>query len=375
MGRLNLVPVIPGLVLFICATGCSRQVDLSPDGKTLAVTDGNGVVLRDATRSRPDVKIDIPSAGSPRFSPDSSLIAIDQTYHYEGFTAQSASKPTPAPKSKPPQTTSQTVVADRSGKIKFRVKGVSGPYAWRPDGTELIGVSGKDAAVIHVKSHEIVRRYRISERPSEFLWLGNSRNIAIASLKKLTIIKDGVSKSIALAPSISTIGYDAFRNRIIWTEGVEVAKHNGYPTYEVTVRAADLDFQHPVTLLEKTRADDILDSKGRYVIPTSICLSPDGNRLAVAGIVDASKPGLMEKYATLGGFDQNSLSTARRVQLKAIEKKFVLNSVCAVTELNDKHPVATRKFERNGLDLNLQAFWTDEGSRLSVLMNDKVYAP
>ena len=61
-----------------CLVGCSPvpQSNLSPDGKTVALTNNDGLVLHDTTGSKADVKIKLDQATSPVFSPDSKYLAV-----------------------------------------------------------------------------------------------------------------------------------------------------------------------------------------------------------------------------------------------------------------------------------------------------------
>jgi len=74
MARLNLVQGCLGLVVLIFAAGCSREEDLSPDGKTVVSVNSDSVVFHDASGKQPNVAISVDDPGSPRFSSDGSSI-------------------------------------------------------------------------------------------------------------------------------------------------------------------------------------------------------------------------------------------------------------------------------------------------------------
>ena len=145
MVRLNLVQVLPGLVLIICASGCRPDgIDLSPDGKTLVKTTSNGVEFYDGVHQKPTF-VKKGAADFPRFSADGNLIAVETGY----------SRPTkPGGKPKPSDQTAQCVVLNKDGQAKFSVPEVGGPFAWRPDGTELVGINDSKAVVVHIPTNK-----------------------------------------------------------------------------------------------------------------------------------------------------------------------------------------------------------------------------
>ncbi len=147
MARLNPVPGLLGLSIVVCVVGCMSlpQADFSRDGRTVVVTGGDGIVFHDAAAKRPDVTVKLDDAGSPAFSPDGSLVAVQQNISEKPQAVPANSMPVFA---KPPVQSLRTLIVGRDGRIKFRVSNLGGPYAWRPDGTELLGCDGDIAKVV-----------------------------------------------------------------------------------------------------------------------------------------------------------------------------------------------------------------------------------
>ena len=97
--------------------------------------------------------------------------------------------------------------------------------------------------------------------------------------------------------------------------------------------------------------------------------------LAVAGIVDASKPGVMDRYFALGGFHENDLTKAAQKRLEAISSQLKFQTNCATIPLTAGPHESLRRFAIDGLDLDARAFWLKDSHKLAVLVADKVYTP
>jgi len=369
MAKLNLVLALPGLVLFICAAGCNREVDLSPDGKTVVTTNGNEVVFHDTTTKRPDIAVKLEGVGSPRFSPDSEFVAVG---HGEVHGKSNGKKAGQVIRN------SGTDVITKGGEVKFSVPGVYGPYAWRPDGSELAGTDEDGVAVIHIRSHQIVRHYPFAGNARQAAWLGTGRDLAFGTDDSLTVIHNGVAKQHALKGKLGGISFDTTQNRVIWVEITHQEGKDLLPRGEVAVRASDLQLAKTETLLEQSAFAELLAPNGRVGVPTNFAVSPDGSVLAVTGIVDASKSGLMDRYIALGGFHKpGQLKKEVARKLGEIEKQLRFQVVCATTPIGVSNPKATRRISSDIVDSKSnnpfwsdKVIWTDGGKSVAMLVND-----
>ena len=348
MARLNLVPTILGLVFFLCATGCNHGVDLSPDGKTIVETNGQGVTIRDVNGKRPDLTLKFDASDSPKFSPDGKSIAIE---HQTG-----------------------TILIHSDGSRMFKVPAVKGPYAWRPDGSELLGFDQSEAKVIHLRSKSIVRKYNLSMQSTMAACLGNSRDFVAADSHKLIVIHEGKILSRQATGTVNLVAFDEQRRRILWCELFDFPNMKPFQPTMVEIHASDLKLQNVETILERTSAQDVLCEKNRYVMPVSVAISPDGQQLATTGIVCVSKPGVIERYEALGGFNQTKTTPAVERKLKALEKQINLQSVCTVIPLAGPRRIATQRFARVGTDAYIFPFWSGDSRDVRVVMDHKVYA-
>ena len=108
-------------------------------------------------------------------------------------------------------------------------------------------------------------------------------------------------------------------------------------------------------------------------MPTSFAFTGDGSQVAIAGIADDSRPGLIGRYAALGGFGGESTSEHKK-QLKELERQLKFQVVCATLSIE---PGATAKkiFCMESFDFSATAHWINEGKTLAVMVEGKVYKP
>ena len=387
MARLNPVPGLLGLSIVVCVVGCMSlpQADFSRDGRTVVVTGGDGIVFHDAAAKRPDVTVKLDDAGSPAFSPDGSLVAVQQNISEKPQAVPANSMPVFA---KPPVQSLRTLIVGRDGRIKFRVSNLGGPYAWRPDGTELLGCDGDIAKVVYIPAQAVARTYRLPFSPNQAVWMGAGRDVAFTTSLPLIqtdrailgVLHRGVTKALQLEGEVLAMRYDARQDRLVWVEEREPPNVKDYAKGDITVMACDPSLQHQRTLLRWTPDKDLLCSATKYVFPTSVAVTSDGKRLAVAGWIDTSRPGLMERYEALGGFDQSRLKGARLKAVQELENQRRIGAVCASMLLEGGPGKPTRCFEQDVTkhgDFPIVGFCPDAGDKLELLVAgkvDKIYA-
>ncbi len=347
MPKLNLGPWV--LVSLICvAAGCgpTPDADLSPDGKLVAFTNADGLILHETSGKHPDMVVHLKDTNTPKFSPDSRWIAMEQR--------------------------DNTVILETSGPKKIVIKGVSGPYAWRPDGTELVGAHQRKALVIHLASKQIVRSYALSAPPSCALWMGDDRDMAFASGNLLTVFRHGIANSHQVSGSVVAMSLDSVRHRLVWAEAFSRSEQE-IQDVDFSIEASDFAFSKCETILRRIKADQLMASKGRVVEPTSISISPAGDRIAVVGFVDASEPGLMQRYSDLGGFNRRKLSKAQLERVNSVEKQLKFDAVCAVTPLTNRWTVMAKRVPLKDADWPLQAKWTSDGNTVALVTGESAY--
>lgn len=386
MVRLNLVQVLPGLVLIICAYGCRPdRVDLSPDGKTVVKTTGERVEMYDGVHQKPVFNRSMAGADFPRFSPDGSMVAVERT----SPETKSSKK-----RAKQPQS-NECAVLSKGGRSLFSVPGIGGPFAWRPDQTEVVGFDGVNAAVMYLPAKSIVRRYRIPAKPEEALWLGNSRDIAFASTDFIGVVHNGLWKQIPTDATPDGMAYDQNAGRLIWVESSLIEQRSGIARLAFSVRSSSPPYDRVTTILDRSGGIANPDSSGRITLWQTFAVSPDGSTLAVERIVDAGSPGLMQRYRALSyrlselnlAAKSRQYSLAESVEAQEIQRKMKIlernlwvrasvsttplaqgKDVQAHTYVGDKMPYFAAAF----LPISESPFWIDRGKRLAIIYNDKV---
>jgi hypothetical protein len=361
--------------LFICAIGCGRkQEDLSPDGKTFVFANNDGVIFRDSAGIRPDLRARLGRCESPSFSPDGRLLAV-QAVDSETPTFTFASSP-------PVPVTDRTLVLAQDGHVVFSVRGIGGPYAWRPDGSEIVGFTGVSAAVIHIPSHQVVRTYSLPAMPEMAVWIGDGRDLAVGGETSLSVVHAGVKKEMKLEGAITDLMFDQSRQRLMWAEITERDKKSKFPQWDLCIKACEPSLKSPIAIMKKTLQDNALDSRGRHSLPSAIKISPDGSQLAVAGLVDVSRPGLLDRYMALGGFNQSDQTPdAVKRQLHDIAGQLKYENVCTTIPLSSGAQTPVRRFAAaydgaakiDSADAYPTVYWTNEGHDLAVVTNNRVH--
>jgi len=362
MLRLNPGPLV--FVLFFCALGCNREVDLSPDGKTVVITTGSDITFKDVNGKKLGATIKADGVSSPRFSPDGKMIVVEQQDNPPGQGRRKAAYVMPP---------IRTLFVAKNGPILFSIPGIGGPYAWKPDGTEVVGTDRNSAVVMHVGSRQIVRRYALPAEPTTITWCGDGRDLAIGGESNLMVVHGGAVKSRAISGPVKELSFDSVGGKLVWLESRSNSTTDTSPEVAISVHSIDLGLTTPVEVIRETSGTELMGSKGRQAMPISTTISPDGTQLAIAGIVDASPPGVMDRFLRLQKLQQHTPSNATQIALKKLEKQIVLNATCTTTALlPGPHPTKLR-YSQNAYTLDVTSHWTGPGHDLCVVVDDKVH--
>ena len=330
-----------------CLAGCAPgpQANLSPDGKTVALTNNDGIIIHDTTGNRPEVNIKLDQATSPLFSPDSKYLAVC------------------LPKS--------TLLIDRATHDRITLPAIAPPYAWKPDGTELVGFRTLNATVVHIQSRSVVRSYRLPQIVDHAAWFGSGRDMVFGGRGKLYMVKNGKVLTHQTQGDTGALAVDASRKRVLWAEVTAEKPSKKVPQLHSMIKQIGIDFKSESLVLGSNALDKLMSSAGRAFAPGALELSPDGNRLAVTFFVDASRPGLMEKYAELGGFEERPVTSETRKRLNAMAREMRLRTECITTKLDDTGSKPSKLYA--SADSNIQiTSWSQDGNSIAVVEGSKV---
>lgn len=341
-----------GLIVLAFAVGClvgcapGPQASLSPDGKTVALTNHDGLVLHDTTGNRSDVKIKLDQPTSLVFSPDSKYLAVC------------------LPKS--------TLLIDRTTQKRVVLPDIAPPYAWKPDGTELVGFRKFDATVVHIPSRSVVRSYRLPQIVEHAAWVGSGRDMVFSGKDSLYLVQAGRVLKHSTHGDVGALVVDAARNRILWAEVTAEKREKKTPLIHSTIKQIASDFSGEGTLLDSATFDKLVASSGRAFAAGGLELSQDGTRLAVTFYIDSSRPGLMEKYAALGGFEEREVSKETRKRLNALAKDMKFRTKCVAANLSDPSSKPSELFASDHSNIYLTP-WSEDGHSIAVVDGEKVY--
>lgn len=338
-----------------CLTGCKPPVEanLSPDGKTVAFTNDDGLNLRDVSGRSPDKVIRLENAGSPLFSPDSSQIAI--------------------------RVGPKACLLDLTTWRWRALPPISPPFAWNRSGTELIGLKGQTASVVYVKTGTVVRNYPLPITPLFAISVGDDRDLAFADGSSIVTVHRGVVRSRKVQGRVCMLGLDKTSQSPIWGEGDmgplqrSPGPSHAIPHDSVIVRTCSIDLASEAMTIATVDVSAALGAPGRFAEPSSIAVSPDGSRLALVGFVDASDPGLMERFAALGGFDHHKQGSSTEAKLNALSKKMRFRTVCSVLPVSGSR-MAPRivKSKEQFFVLRSSICWSADGNTLGTVFDDDV---
>ena len=347
MARLNLGLIVLVLVAGNVA-GCKPAIeaDLSPDGKTAAITRDRALVFHDTTGLVSDRLVSLKGPESPIFSPDGKWVVVavgKKTYLVEESTGYLSSIPP-----------------------------ISPPFTWKPDGTELCGIRKNQAVVVHIASREICRQYTLPDEPQHAIWLGTGRDLAFSSNHKLMSIFGGKVQSQEVDGAIMSIAQNGGRDSLRYSIAYERLLAKGMPGSEIQIREVSADLTSPTKLLWKARDPACLGVENRFCLMSQSELSPNGRYVINDGGVDQSKPGLLQKYADLGGFDQRKIDKKKRELFKKMEMQMRFAFVASVADLNDANPHANHLFFEKS-DHSIEClFWSKDSQKVGLLIDDKL---
>lgn len=338
------------LLLSVGLTGCraSYDADLSPDGTTVAQMTSQGLTLRSLDPQVQDRFLNGKALSGPRFSPDGkTLVANDN------------------------QTGRLILVDAKSGKSKDYAVKLAPPFAWRPDGTEVIGwASEKRADVFHVKTGQVVRSYAL-ERPDSLKWLPQGRDLALAYHDRVALLRNGKATTVpAELARVGTVGADA--GHVVWVEHEGIEARDEIPTGRMIVRQMDLRDLHVSTV--RDIADMAKLVKGEEVLlPGAVSLSPDGERVALSAIVVKNPRDVWDDYLSLLKKRPKGLTQADRETMKRIEKRLRFEGVAVLLPFSGGEATVVAKIDnfKQIYDLPTGFEWSTDGSKLALVFNDR----
>jgi len=253
---------------------------------------------------------------------------------------------------------------------------LSAPYAWNSEGTELLGWRDGKGYVVHARSGEVVRTLTLKSAPNHAVWLSKGhRDLLLATDRDVSLVRGGRVRTIAKASEqIAAIGYDAPRDRAIYAEALDVPKgrRDEIPNVHLRVGAVPLEGGPAETLIADLSAKEVL-GEGRYALPVQLSVSPDGQRIAIAGLVEASAPGVFQRYVALNDRVSKKPGDARlREELRRVERSLKFDSVVATVDFNGLgHSVVARRADVRGFpEYPGEIVWSSDGMRLGVSYED-----
>jgi hypothetical protein len=226
--------------------------------------------------------------------------------------------------------------------------------------------------VIHIPSLSVVRAYQLPEEPKYAVWVGNGRDLAFASAHKIISIQHGDLSSKSVEGNVCVFGVDRSRQSVLWAETRSTTLPNNVPDAQILIKECPMDLIGTPTVFGNATVAEALGAEGRFTWPTSLSVSPDGSRIAFVGVVDASQPGLMSRYAELGGFNQGSVSKSLRSRLREMEKQMRFESVCTTLSLRGTAIRPTKLITRSAFNLYSASTWSEDGQTLAVVLDNEV---
>ncbi len=333
-------------VVGLCGCKPPMEADISPDGNSTVIADSRGVVIHDVQNREPDRVFPIKNAQSPRFSPDGKWIALWQS--------------------------NKTTLLDARSGSQITLPRIDPPFLWSPDNSEVVGIRGKTAVVVHVRSRSVVRKYSLPDVPNHGVWLGHDRDLVFSCPRMLVSVIDGKVSIHRTDQLIETVGINSNNHRVVWVEASNTKEPKGMNNFDVSVKEIDTSMQGTETLVLKSTSDRLLGEPGRLCMPTTLSISPDGRQLAILGITDVSRPGLVDELMALEAKNQNS-SHPKTSRQKELESQLRLASMCQTTRLDglDIRPIQIVSSE--GFAFFWSVSWTSNGQQIAVGLNDKVF--
>jgi hypothetical protein len=335
----------------LLAAGCGPAIeaDLSPNGKLLVQTGPKGLTIRDTAGGGAQPLL-AGSFSEPRFSPDGRTVVVERNLGKRN----------------------ETLLVDVATHRETRLPGtLRPPFAWRPDGTELVGWDGKVGRVYHLPSRSLVRKVVAPAPPTHARWLPGGRDLAVAAVRSVAVLHDGAITQIPTQAVVATLGYDSARDRVLWTELREADEDQ----IEMRVLAVARTGGTPTTLLEERNPARLIGAPGAYSYPILATVSPEGNRLALVALVEPKGSTEWEEFHAMAQrLRKNPKNKALAAALAKKSAKLRYDLLVATADLDGKAPATLARRENiEGLaDFPQDLVWSADGDRLAVVYRDAV---
>ena len=347
MAKLNLGLLVLVLVVGNVA-GCkpSIEADLSPNGRTAAITRDRGLLFRDTSGQASDRLVSLKGPESPVYSPDGKWVVVasgKKTY----------------------------LVEESTGYLSL-IPSISPPYAWKPDSSELCGTRANQAVVVHVASKEVCRTYALPENPEHAIWLGTQRDLAFTRGHRLHVVTNGKVQSLNVDGSITSIAQKEKSQTIVLTEMFVRSQPKSIPASEVRIEEVPVDLKDPPKQIWTALDKEAVDIKDRFCITVASLVSPDGARVANVGFVDQSEPGLLKEFEALGGFDETITDAKLKKRLQALQKQMHFAAVVTCREVGPSVGPPVKLLKQKSDQLTDSFFWSKDSRKFGVFLGEKL---
>lgn len=353
--------LVAWVLVVACLVGCERPPEavISPDGQTVTITTPAGLRLHDTSGATNDFRMKLKDANSPSVSPDGKWVLVG------------AGK--------------ESLLIDRMTGHRSTLAGLEPPFAWRPDGTEVVGNGNSGATVVYVHARSVVRTYPIGENFGWAVWMGAGRDLVLGGMHSLIRIHDGMVTRYPVKGDLMSLAVDSVHGRILWAAILDDGDRRKPPHVQVELKAIDFEFQQEETLMSRSSFNKLFHPDGLDGFPWQIVISPDGEKLGLGLMVDASEPGLVAKYAALGGFDLRMYpQEAIEKKLESLGERIRVRTELLSISIRDRgvspmmlysNVTQVSKNRHPGNVLEVQAFlssWSQDSKSIAVVDGDKV---
>lgn len=327
------------LVATVCAVGCRMpEGSLSADGSHAAISTGKGLSIQGPTGSW---KVTSHDTASPVWSPTGDRMAYFDRERNAALILNASSR----------------ALTQISPPLRA-------PLAWSPDGSELYGVQGRNLVVYHPKSRQIVRRYSIPKEP-EALAVGPGRSAAIVSGSEFRVLRQGRWTRFSAEGYVSGLQFQP-DGSLVWLAG------NNKKMALTRLRLCRWRGGEPELLADESFLTRALHGQGRETLALGAKVSPDGQRIAVFGLVDASAPGLAAEYLHLAAKPERTAADRERISEIEPELRFrlTLGEVDRAGQFLSRRtgPETTADEAQVPTDLA----WSGDGKRIGLVFDDHV---
>jgi hypothetical protein len=332
---------------------------MSLDGQTVAITTPAGLRLYDTSGATRDYRIKLKDANSPSFSPDGKWVLVG------------AGK--------------ESILIDRMTGHRSTLAGIEPPFAWRPNGTEVVGNGKAGATVVYLRARSVVRSYPIGENFGWAAWIGDGRDLVLGGMHSLIRVHNGNITRHTVEGDLMSLAVDSVHSRILWAAMLDDGDRRKPPHVQVELRETDFDFKAVQTLISRASFNKLFHPGGRDGFPWQIVISPDGEKLGLGLMVDASAPGLVAKFAALGGFEIRMYpAEPDEKKLEELGKRIRVRTELLSVSIRDRSKAPdilyskvthVSKNRHPGNALEVQAFlsaWSQDSKSIAVVDGDKV---